>query len=351
MKETIKTLAALFIGAIFMLACQQVEEPLGDSSAAPKTRAYGDKTPVVAVYVETNDTNPLNAGAYYMSNAQPPECDTVMIDIVELFAANIHKETVGGQVRPTLYLNDKLTRVLEPDPVTGEWGYEHFVEPLQAKGIKVVLTILGDWQDIGLSSMTAPQTTQFAAILNYVVNRYGLDGIGFDDEYNGPGETVRTASYGENISKLRALMGNDKLITVFDWGRAYDISQTDCGLVNYGYAGPVGTNTWQSAGFWPHNYLDPEQWSPVAYQLGTPYNDTMLDAVQTRAAQAAGADNGALMGFNLRRSGDVDPQPVLDRLAKGAYGADTVVVCGPSNLTRDWPEISTGYTITYDDTL
>ena len=32
--------------------------------------------------------------------------------------------------------------------------------------------------------MNDTQTTQFAQILAYVVDRYGLDGIGFDDEYS-----------------------------------------------------------------------------------------------------------------------------------------------------------------------
>ena len=56
---------ALFIGAA-IFSCQQAEEPTMDQGQAPETRAFGD-TPVVAIYVETNDTNPLNAGDYTMS--------------------------------------------------------------------------------------------------------------------------------------------------------------------------------------------------------------------------------------------------------------------------------------------
>ena len=53
-----------------MFSCQQAEEPTMDQGQAPETRAFGD-TPVVAIYVETNDTNPLNAGDYTMSNGKP----------------------------------------------------------------------------------------------------------------------------------------------------------------------------------------------------------------------------------------------------------------------------------------
>lgn len=83
------------------------------------TRAFGDKTPIVAIYVETNDVNPLNAGDYKLPNGKP------YADIVEFFASNIHKETVNGVVRPTLYLNDKMTNLLE------NGGYLTYVKPLQ----------------------------------------------------------------------------------------------------------------------------------------------------------------------------------------------------------------------------
>lgn len=66
MKKTLKLMAALVVGAGMMFSCQQADEPAMDDAqqAAAKTRAYGDKTPKVAIYVETNDVNPLNAGDY-----------------------------------------------------------------------------------------------------------------------------------------------------------------------------------------------------------------------------------------------------------------------------------------------
>ena len=111
-----------------MISCQQAEEPTMDKAQEPvvKTRAYGDKTPKVTIYVETNDVNPLNAGDYLLSDG------SAYADIVEFFAANLNKETVNGVVRPTLYLNDKMTNLLE------NGGAATYVAGLQAKGIKVV---------------------------------------------------------------------------------------------------------------------------------------------------------------------------------------------------------------------
>ena len=109
MKKTFKLMAALVMGAGMMFSCQQAEDPTMDKAQEPivKTRAYGDKTPKVTIYVETNDVNPLNAGDYMLSDG------TAYADIVEFFAANLNKETVNGVVRPTLYLNDKMTNLLE----------------------------------------------------------------------------------------------------------------------------------------------------------------------------------------------------------------------------------------------
>ncbi len=110
----------------------------------------------MVVYVETSDVNPLNAGDYTMSDG------STFIDIVELFASNIHKDGNGD---PTLYFNDKLTNVLE------NGGSATYVSPIQEKGIKVLLTVLGDWQGIGVANMTDAQSTKFATILVYAVKR------------------------------------------------------------------------------------------------------------------------------------------------------------------------------------
>lgn len=109
MKQNLKLFATLAASAAMMISCQQAEEPTMDKAQEPvvKTRAYGNKTPKVAMYVEINDVNPLNAGDYLLSDG------TTYADIVEFFAANLNKETVNGVVRPTLYLNDKMTNLLE----------------------------------------------------------------------------------------------------------------------------------------------------------------------------------------------------------------------------------------------
>lgn len=74
------------------------------AATGAETRAYGDKTPKVMMYIEVNDTNPLNTMLYRMNN-EP------FIDITTIFAANIRAN--GSE--PALWLNDNVTKILVPD--------------------------------------------------------------------------------------------------------------------------------------------------------------------------------------------------------------------------------------------
>ncbi len=338
MKTMIK-IAALAVVSAGILACNKMNEPKveaeGQIPDAPITKTYGTKTPKAVCYVETNDVNPLNAGDYILADG------TTFFDIVELFASNIHKETVGNQVRPTLYLNPELTPVLEGN------GVNTYVRPLQGLGIKVLLTVLGDWQGIGVANMTNDQADQFAAILAYTVERYGLDGIGFDDEYAdypwfGSG-TVNNTSYSRIITKLHELMPSDKLITVFDWGNTGTISSAAAACIDYAYHGYFKqyrvASTSNIAG------MTIPRWSPISLNLG---EDNSTVDVEGQARDAKNAGYGAMMCFNLRPRSERDPLSVFQDMSDGAYNGLGVICPNGANRSRDAGTVSGGFTITYD---
>lgn len=324
--------AAIVAATAGLFACNKVEEPnvVNDQlPESPMTKAIVDKenlnAPIAVCYVETNDVNPLNAGDYWLEEGY------TFFDIVELFASNIHKETVNGQVRPTLYLNDKLTNVLE------NGGVDTYVRPLQENGIKVLLTVLGDWQEIGLSNMTNTQADQFATILAYVVEKYGLDGIGFDDEYSGTSETNST-SYTRIITKLHELMPSNKLITVFDWGGTYTIDETQaCPCIDYAYHGYFGSYVGTPG------LCTTAKWSPVSLNLGYSYS---ASTVRIQAENAKNGGYGAIMCFNLRTRSDNDPLPILQAISDVAYGGQEVS-CDDGDRPRTAGSVPSGYTITY----
>lgn len=326
-------IAALVAASASILACNKMNEPKVESEGQlPETivtKGYGDKTPVMVCYVETNDVNPLNAGDYYLADGK------IFIDILELFASNIHKETVAGQVRPTLYLNDKLANILE------NGGVDKYVRPLQGLGMKVLLTVLGDWQGIGVANMTNTQADQFAQILAYTVEKYGLDGIGFDDEYaNYPSGSVNNTSYTRIITRLHELMPSDKLITVFEWGYTDTIDESQaCPCIDYVYHGNFG-------GYFSTPGLcgDKTKWSPLSFNLG---NNISTSYAETYAGRTKDGGYGAMMCFNLRMRNDRDALPVFQAMAKGAYNG-LGVICTNGNRTRDVEIDPDGYTITYD---
>ena len=312
-----------------MISCQQAEEPTMDKAQEPvvKTRAYGDKTPKVTIYVETNDVNPLNAGDYLLSDG------SAYADIVEFFAANLNKETVNGVVRPTLYLNDKMTNLLE------NGGAATYVAGLQAKGIKVVLTILPNWQNIDFTSLNDTQADQLATILAYAVNKYGLDGIGFDNEYGGTVTTV-SGSFGNLITKLRAKLPAGKLITLFQYNIGYNqINATAGAKLDYVYSN-FGYNTYIST-----PGVTKERYAPLSINLGS--IDSNVSYYGDRAYDLTEAGYGSIMHFNLRTRNDSDPLPLFNAIADGAWGE--TVTCENGNRPQDWTFVSSGYTITYDE--
>lgn len=326
--------ATVAMMAALAVSCQKADQIAENNAAdAAVTRAYGDKTPKIAIYVETNDVNPLNAGDYMLSDGT-----TTYADIVELFASNIHAETVDGVVRPTLYLNDKMTNLLE------NGGAAKYVKPLQDKGIKVLLTVLGDWAGIGVANMNDTQADQFARILAYAVEKYGLDGIGFDDEYANYSGALVPGSFGNIITKLHGYMPADKLITLFQFGNCGS-SQIDAAagaLIDYVYTNFAMYNT--SIGV---AGVTKAHFAPESINLGNYYLSSTINRYGDAAYDVAENGYGVIMHFNLRTRTERDPLNLFNAIADGAYGE--TVTCENGNRPQDWTFVDGGYTISIAD--
>lgn len=324
---------ALSAAMLVVLSCNKMEpsvvatEP-DVTESIPMTRAIGDKDLIMTVYVETNDVNPLNAMDYILDG------DMTFFDIVELFASNIRKTTVSGATQPTLYLNDKLAPVLEGN------GVNTYVRPLQNEGMKVLLTVLGDWQGIGVANMNTTQQKQFANILAWAVQKYGLDGIGFDDEYADYSTALVSGSYSNIITYTRELIGNDKIITVFDWGNTNMISSAATAEVDYIYHGYFGSYLSKSWCRMPG--VTNSQWFPLSLNLANSYN---ANTIEGYAEDAVNDGYAGIMCFNLRTKAEKDPTPVLQAISDGAFGGMTVT-CTNGNRSRDAGSDPDGCTLT-----
>ncbi len=170
----------------------------GHHRAAPKT----------VVYVEVNNYDFRNVADYTLKNTNRPAFDLAMI-----FAANINYDV--DKKKAYLHLNERVTETLQ--------NARTQVRPVQAKGTKVLLSILGNHQGAGFANLpTYRAADAFAAELAAAVKKYRLDGIDLDDEWsqygaNGTGQP-NDFSFVYFIKALRHRLGKDKLITFYNIG-------------------------------------------------------------------------------------------------------------------------------------
>ena len=120
------------------------------------------------VYVETNDSDPLDVLDYELEDGQP------FFDVVVLFSGNIHWNTQSG--KPYMHFNESITKLLN--------GRDQYIQPLRDRGIKVLMGILGDHDGSGPANLTEKGAEVFAEAVAEMCAEYGLDGICMDDEYS-----------------------------------------------------------------------------------------------------------------------------------------------------------------------
>lgn len=126
--------------------------------------------------MEVNDTNPLNNLEFTLRNS-----GKMLFDIVVLFAANMNYDAATGKVY--IHNNENIQHLLD--------NRDKYLRPLQQRGIKVVLAMLGNHDRAGVSGLADDTARAFALDLKHMCEAYELDGIFWDDEYSkyaaGPG--------------------------------------------------------------------------------------------------------------------------------------------------------------------
>jgi hypothetical protein len=201
-----------FLGTLLTLcfsSCKKAEDLPSPATGSAATRdAVGVSGTKTVCYVEVNNNDFSNVGKYALASGQP------LFDIGIIFAANINYNTATQKA--VLAFNTQVTNVL-----TNKATY---IQPVQAKGIKVLLSVLGNHQGAGVCNFpTQAAARDFAQQLADAVATYGLDGIDFDDEYadygtNGTGQP-NASSFVYLVSALRELMP-DKIISFYYYGPA-----------------------------------------------------------------------------------------------------------------------------------
>lgn len=340
MKTYLFRFLLLLLTAGFLPACMEDRMPESENAVPQdrlQTRAYGDKSPKLIAIVETNDTDPRNVLSYRIgASADAP----ALFDIVEFFAANINK---GADGNPVIYLNPELAPLLA-DSAT-------YIKPFRDAGVRVVLSILGNWQHIGVANMSETQADKFCDILVYIVKKYGLDGVSFDDEYADYDNLV-SGSYGRIIRMLRAKLDAEfpdghKMIGVDQWGNYGQIDAEAGAMIDYVYHGMMGSNVFVSSSSVAG--VDDDRFSPQTINLRNSYSAISLNLIKNRSSQTKSKGYHAITTYDLRVATERDPLPVLQKIAEGAYGS-TVVYDGNA-YEQNWTFLPGGLTITYDDVI
>lgn len=291
---------ATLVASFIVASCSNEESLIEEQNAqVVNTRSVGDKTPKFTTYVETNDINPLNAGEYYFTGTNPQE---QVVDHVILFASNIR----GTASTVELYHNNNQSHILS--------NVNTLVKPLQDKGIKVLLGLLGDHTGVGFANLTESQRNTFAQAIATCVNTYGLDGVDFDDEYAEYGKisgtpTPSTTNFGLLIQKVRELLPN-KLITVFHYGGYTNFNQATMNAISY---------MWPNFGCSvnPPSGLPNSKWAKLSlhYTNSYPTQITIQNCANTYSGY------GAVMSFNLR---DYNCSTKMNWFASRVWGGKTV---------------------------
>lgn len=244
------------------------------------------------LYIEVNDENILNAGEYTMAGSGKP-----FFDVVNIFAANINYN--ADTKRAYVNCNENVSYVLK--------NADLFIRPLQAKGIKVCLTILGNHDEAGVANLSPEASADFARELKNYVDVYGLDGIDFDDEYSkynatnpSPGlEAPSGKASARLVYECRQLMP-DKIISFYDYtnylptGTVEGIDAGD--LVDYSYWGAYAN--WRDSRYSIITGMDKSQYGPSSFNLDYSAGNGGYDLSHVERLRPEGW--GILMFYNLK---------------------------------------------------
>ncbi|MFI9381995.1 endo-beta-N-acetylglucosaminidase H [Kutzneria sp. NPDC052558] len=292
-------LALLAVAALTATAAATASAAPVSSAAAPHKTG-----PISVAYVEVNSNSMVNVGKYTLANGGGN-----VFDIGVIFAANINYNTTTKSAY--LYFNPQVQSVLDNAATQ--------IRPLQAKGIKVMLSILGNHQGAGFANFpTQAAAAAFAKQLSDAVATYGLDGIDFDDEYaeygnNGTAQP-NASSFVQLVTALRANMPS-KLISLYNIGPA--ASRT---VYNGVDVGPKFNYAWNPYyGTWgvPSINLPKSGLSPAAIEI----NGTSTTTAASLARQTVSGGYGVFLTYNL---GAGDQHSYISSFTNPLYGANSV---------------------------
>lgn len=219
-----------------------------------QSMASTDKDKGVVVFFEVNNTNPLNALQFETEDGH------LLIDYLVLFAYNINYDAEAGRVY--CFANPQCQYILD--------HYDELIKPLRERGMKVIISVLGNHDIAGLAQLSDAGARAFAQEMAALVYGYGFDGVNYDDEYSAypdltiPWFTTPSREAGNRLYFETKKAMPDKVMLSYQFGSALgdgpvdgiipgdymDICVGDYGRAGYPYEGMTNANcSYQSSEF------------------------------------------------------------------------------------------------------
>jgi hypothetical protein len=304
-------LAVAVVGTSSALIRTETVTPAAAVTGAARSAAT-KSGPITTAYVEVNNDSITSVGKYVLASN-----GANVFDIGIIFAANINYNGTSAQ----LYFNPQVQAVLDNAATQ--------IAPLQAKGIKVLLSVLGNHQGAGFANFPDQQSaTAFATQLSNAVSTYGLDGIDFDDEYADYGTNGTAQPNAWSFPYLVQALRNDlpnKLITLYFIGpSSTTLSYNGIvvgDLLNYSWNPYYG-----SWGVPSVPGLTQAQLAPAAIDI----QNTSSSTATSLAQQTVSGGYGVYNTYNLP---DTDVSQYLSSFTQPLYGTNAVYVGGTSTAT------------------
>lgn len=269
-----------------------------------------DKDKKVVVFFEVNNTNPLNALQF------ETEDGNLLIDYLVLFAYNINYDAEAGRVY--CFANPQCQYILD--------HYDEIIKPLRERGVKVILSVLGNHDMAGSAQLSDMGAREFAKEMAALIYGYGFDGVNYDDEYSSSPDTsipwFTNWSYeaGNRLYFETKKAMPDKVMLSYQFGGALgnaavdgiapgdymDICVGDYGRAGYPYDGMTTANCSYMSSEFAQWRSTPSQASVNSF-IESEYGYWMVFALW----------NGAPNESNLQRDFNA-----MNILSQGIYGQD-----------------------------
>lgn len=292
----------------------------------------GEPAQVVFSCIEVNNTNPLQTQNFRLGKS-----NKYLFDAVILFSSNVNFSKRDNEVY--IHNNDNVQAILN--------NWDHYIKPLKEKGIKVLLSLLGNHDGSGLANMSDERCRLFAQAIADTLDKYQLDGVFLDDEYSEYNKDLAAQGFEGFQNRGSAACASrlayetkkaigDRWVVPYKYGAFYSLNEVDgvkpgeyidYVLTDYGVIGTWSSNESAYPG------TTPRQYGICSVNMGGYTNMTFLKRSRTEKY-------GALMIYNLdQANGNYGYiyEDTLIKIAKNLF--DDTLEVDPTIYKKDWKPV------------